>query len=143
MTGQTTEAGILKGALSSLKQFSVTESSLKMIKNAFYFISKAYLVLKILFSFCFEFLVMCKNDLIRKIRLISKFIRSQPAKQAIALHIMPKISRSKDNWTMEFGQLIEYNMRNIFLQKSYTNCGEETIPRHYSKKLKVSISLDQ
>ena len=44
---------------------------------------------------------------------------------------------------MEFGQLIEYNMRNIFLQKSYTKCGEETIPRHYSKKLKVSISLDQ
>ena len=27
---------------------------------------------------------------------------------------------------MKFGQLIEYNMRNIFLQKSYTKCGGET-----------------
>ena len=27
---------------------------------------------------------------------------------------------------MKFGQLIEYNMRNIFLEKSYTKCGGET-----------------
>ena len=42
-----------------------------------------------------------------------------------------------------FGQLLEYNMRNIFVEKSYTKCGEETIPRSFSKKLKLSISLDQ
>ena len=30
---------------------------------------------------------------------------------------------------MEFGQLIEYNMRNIFLEKSYAKFGSETIPR--------------
>ena len=30
---------------------------------------------------------------------------------------------------MEFGQLIEYNLRNIFLEKSYTKCGGETSPR--------------
>ena len=35
---------------------------------------------------------------------------------------------------MEIGQLIEYNMRNIFLEKSSTKCGEETIPRPFSKK---------
>ena len=34
-------------------------------------------------------------------------------------------------------------MKNIFLEKSYTKCGGETIPRPFSKKLKVSISLDQ
>ena len=29
---------------------------------------------------------------------------------------------------MKFGQLIEYNMKNIFLEKSYTKyCGEATI----------------
>ena len=28
---------------------------------------------------------------------------------------------------MKFSQLIEYNMRNIFLEKSYTKLGEETI----------------
>ena len=26
------------------------------------------------------------------------------------------------------GQLIEYNLRKIFLEKSYTKCGGETIP---------------
>ena len=44
---------------------------------------------------------------------------------------------------MKFGQLIEYNLRNIFLEKSYTKCGGETIPRPFSKKSKLSISLDQ
>ena len=36
-----------KGALSGLKQFLVTENHLKMMKNAFYFTSKALFVLKI------------------------------------------------------------------------------------------------
>ena len=44
---------------------------------------------------------------------------------------------------MKFGQLIEYDMRNIFLENSYTKCGKETIPRPFSKKSKLSISLDQ
>ena len=44
---------------------------------------------------------------------------------------------------MKFGQLIECNMRNIFLEKSYTKCGGETSPRPFSEKLKLSISLDQ
>ena len=35
------------------------------------------------------------------------------------------------------------HMRNIFLEKSYTKCGEKTIPRHFYKKSKLSISLDQ
>ena len=30
---------------------------------------------------------------------------------------------------MKFGQLIEYNMRNIFIEKLYTKCAGETIPR--------------
>ena len=37
----------LKGALSGLRQFLATESPLKMMKNVFYFISKALFVLKI------------------------------------------------------------------------------------------------
>ena len=44
---------------------------------------------------------------------------------------------------MKFGQLTEQNMSNIFLEKPYTKCGEETIPRSFSKKSKLSISLDQ
>ena len=44
---------------------------------------------------------------------------------------------------MEFGQLIEYNMRSFFLEKSYTKCGGETIPRPFSGKLRLRISLYQ
>ena len=44
---------------------------------------------------------------------------------------------------MKFGQIIEYNMRNILLNKSYTKSGGETIPRPFSKKSKLSIFLDQ
>ena len=51
--------------------------------------------------------------------------------------------RSKGNHRTKFDQLIDYNMRNIFLEKSYTECGEETSPRSFSEKLKLSISRDQ
>ena len=44
---------------------------------------------------------------------------------------------------MKFGQLIEYNMSNIFVGKSYTKCAEETIPRPLSKISNLSIFLDQ
>ena len=39
------------------------------------------------------------------------------------MNILPDISRSKRNQKMKFGQLMEYNMGNIFLEKSYTKCG--------------------
>ena len=44
---------------------------------------------------------------------------------------------------MKFGQLIECNIGNIFLEKSYTKCGGETNRRPFSEKLKLSISLNQ
>ena len=44
---------------------------------------------------------------------------------------------------MKFGQLMEYNMRNIFLEKSYTKCGGETILRPFPEKPKLTISMDQ
>ena len=44
---------------------------------------------------------------------------------------------------MKFGQLIEYNMRYTFVEKAFSKCGGETIPRSFSKKSKLSISLDQ
>ena len=59
------------------------------------------------------------------------------------MHIFNNISRSKGNQAMKFDQLIEYNMRNIFLEKSCTTCGREPIPRPISKKSRLSISLDQ
>ena len=44
---------------------------------------------------------------------------------------------------MKFGQLIEYNMRNIILVKSYTKCDGRTSPGPFSRKLKLSLSLDR
>ena len=84
-----------------------------------------------------------KNGSIREIMLISKSMTSQPGKPTIVIHILLNISRSKGNQTMKFGQLIEYNMRKIFVEKSYTKCAEETIPRPLSKISKLNISLDQ
>ena len=59
---------------------------------------------------------------------------SQPGAQTIAIHILINTSRNKCNQTIKFGQLIEYNTRNIFLEKLYINCGGETIPKPFSKK---------
>ena len=68
---------------------------------------------------------------------------SQAGSQTIAMQIFTNISKSKGNQAMKFGQLIECNMRNIFLAKSYTKCDRETIHRPFLKVSKMSISLDQ
>ena len=86
---------------------------------------------------------MSKNDLIRKIRLISKFMTSEPGWQTIAIHILNNISRSKGNEVMTFGQSMEFCMNKIFLEKSHTKSGGETIPRLLFKKSKLSICLNQ
>ena len=52
---------------------------------------------------------------------------SPPGKETIAMLILPNISRSKGNQTMKFGQVIEYDMRHVFLEKTYIKCGGETI----------------
>ena len=44
---------------------------------------------------------------------------------------------------MKYGQLIEHNMRNNFIEKAQTKCGGETSPKPFSKNSKWSISLDQ
>ena len=53
-------------------------------------------------------------------------------------------SRNHDNQTMKyFGKLIECNVRNIFPEKSYTKCGEETIRRPFPQKSILDISLSK
>ena len=75
--GITTSLTAFKEAgLSGLRQFLVTESPLKMMKNVFYFTFK----------------------------------------------------ENKGNHTMTFGQLIEYNMRNIFLKNHTQNVVEKLFP---------------
>ena len=95
-------------------------------------------------NFCFDFLIMCPNGFIKKIRLISNFMASQTSWLINNCNThTAKYWRSKGNQTIKFGQLIQCYIRKIFLEKSYTKCGGETIPRHFFRKLKLSISLDQ
>ena len=59
---------------------------------------------------------------------------SQTGKQIIALYKFPDISKSQDNQTMKFGQLIEYNMRNIFYKKSHAqNALDKLFPDPFMK----------
>ena len=44
---------------------------------------------------------------------------SKTGTQTVTINILPNISRSKANQTMKLDKLIEYNVRNILLQKSY------------------------
>ena len=84
---------------------------------------KLFLFLRYLNFCCDLLLVMQKHDFVK-----TKLMTSQTGQQVIAIHILPNISRSKGSQRMEFGQLIEYQMRNIFLEKSYTKCDRETSP---------------
>ena len=86
-------------------------------KKWFYFIWKALFVLKKFQGFFTTFRLCRKNGFIRKITLTSKFMMSQHGLQTIAIHILSSISQCRGNQAMKFGQLIEYNKRNIFLQK--------------------------
>ena len=70
-------------------------------------------------------------------------MKAKHGKQTIVMQTLLNILRSKDNQTMKFGKLVEYNMRNMFPDKSYTKFGGETITRPFYKKSKLSIFLDQ
>ena len=66
---------------------------------------------------------------------------SEPGLQTIAIHILPKLSRTKVNKTMKLGQSIEYNMRNIFLEKLYAKCGRTILEDKYFSY--YDLSTDQ
>ena len=57
---------------------------------------------------------------------------SQPGKGTIAI-ILPNISRSKVNQIMKFGQLIEHNMKIIFLENHTQNVVEKPFPDPFRK----------
>ena len=53
---------------------------------------------------------------------------SQTGKKIITIHVLPSISRSKDNQAMKFGQLIKLR-ENDFSAKSCKKWDRETNPR--------------
>ena len=62
---------------------------------------------------------------------------SQTGHQIILTHILSNISRIKSIQTTKFVQLIEYNIRNIFLDRSNTKCDLEAGLRPFSYKIKI------
>ena len=75
--------------------------------------------------------------------LRSYAVQARPISIVRAICLVLMVSRKKGNQTMKFGQLIEYNMINTFLEKSYTKCDGEAIPRLFFKISKLSISLNK
>ena len=73
-----------------------TESPLKIIKNACYFMLKAIFVLEII-TFFPGFLIGKKKGFIRKPSSIPKFMLSQTGQQIIRIHILLDVSRCKGN----------------------------------------------
>ena len=112
------------------------------MKNDFYFTLKDILLSKYL-DFCLELLVMYKNGLIRKIRLNSNFMKSQPEKRTMTIHILPNASINKGNQTIRFGLLREYITWETLFLKNHTQDVVEKLPCPFSKKSKFSLSLDQ
>ena len=107
----------------------------------FYFMLKALFVLEI-FKFLSWIFGYVEKQLDKKTVVHFKIYDATDwAANNYYTHIA-QISRSKNNHTMRFAQLIEYKMRNIFLEKSYTKCVGKASPRSFYRKLKLSISLD-
>ena len=50
---------------------------------------------------------------------------------------MTNIASTKGNQSMKFGQLIEYNRRNIFLERTFTKYGGETSSQTLSQKITI------
>ena len=69
-------------------------------------------------------------------------MKSQPGKQTQCTYYIAQYFK-KRNQAIKFGQLIYNIIRHIFLEKLCTNGGGETIPRPFSKKSKLILSLDQ
>ena len=110
-----------KGALSGLRQHLATASPLTMMKNTFYFTSKALFVLKI-FKFLYWLFGHVAKRPDHKDQVNVKFydVTAWLTKNLIhimVIHILSKILRSKGYHTMKFVQLIGYNMKSIFLAK--------------------------
>ena len=62
---------------------------------------------------------------------------SQTGNKMIKTHIFPDTSRSEGNQAILLGQLIKYNVKNIFLQKLCINEAERLVPNHFLSLKKV------
>ena len=62
----------------------------------------------------------------------------ETGQQIITIHILFNISSSQYNQAMKIGQLIEYNIRNIFIKNYTQNMVEKLVPDPF---IKIKIEL--
>ena len=91
------------------------------------------------YSVYFRIQSECVKTRTRKLRVRTLFSQTNNYSTQLVLNL----SRSKSNQRIKFGQIKEYNMRNVFLEKTYTKCGGKTNSRAFSKKSKLSLYLNQ
>ena len=105
-----------KDALSNLRQFLATESPIKITKNAYQ---------KDKFNF--------------KIYDVTIWLTT------MTIHILTSISRSKGNQAMKFNRqsFNRASHRKYFFENSCIKCYGDTVPRPFSKRSKLNISLNQ
>ena len=109
-----------------------SKSLFKTMKNAFYFIVKALFVFErftcLSWPFGYEEKRLDKEAIDNfKIYDVKEWTTNN-----YNTHIV-HISSSQCNQAMKIGQLIEYNTRNIFIEKLYTKYGGEASPRPFHK----------
>ena len=104
------------------------------MKKCFLFHLKAFFVLKIFkflswhLNFWFV-LVMQRKRLDEKDKVSFKIYGVTTClTNNYKKHILPNISRSKGNQITNFGQVIEYNERNIFLEKLHRKWAGRKVP---------------
>ena len=56
-------------------------------------------------------------------------------------HILPNISKGKNNQKKKLDQSIENSMGNISFEKSYTKCGGEATLGSFNRNSKLRLSL--
>ena len=84
-------------------------------------------------NFCLEFLDMYKNGLINKIWLISKFTRHSLGNKWLQYTYWLISQQEVKAIRPCFGQLIEYNTRNIFLGNHTQNVVDNSFPDSFLK----------
>ena len=115
----------VKDPLSVLRQFLATERKpLKMIKNVFLSCEKPF------FSNVFTFLSWLFGFVEKRLDKNSKLnFKIYYVTDWTTNNFNTYISRSKGNQAMKIGQLVKYNVRNTFPQKSSRKWGRETSSR--------------
>ena len=126
----------LKVGLSTSKKICLicfNESPQKNDEKYFYFIWKVLFVLKI-----YKFLSWLFGHVGKQLDPFRSLWRQNLVNN---YNILPNIPWSKGNETMEFGQLIEHNKINIFLQKPCRKWCRETTSRPLWEKKQVKVDI--